>query len=203
MKLCKLLLASVAATMLLGALVSSASARNFEVSNQRIRAIFSEVNFHLLGGTTECHVTIEGSLHTRTMAKVIGSLIGYITRVDLGLCPVGTATVLTSTLPWHVRYSGFQGVLPRITSIITHVIDSSFRVREPGGITCLIRSTTTEPESVNYHRNPTTGQVETAEIGGTLRTGFECFGASGSFRSDRGRLSLSNSSTVLILVSLI
>jgi hypothetical protein len=202
MKLCKLLLASVGATVLLGALVSSASARNFEVSNQRLRAIFTNVEFHLPGATTRCPLTIEGSLHTRTMAKVIGSLIGYITRVDLGVCAAGTATVLTSTLPWHVSYSGFTGILPEITSIITHVIGASWRVRESGGIACLARSSATEPVIGNYHRDPATHQLHSAEIRGTIRTGIECFGISGSFRSDRGSVSLSGANT-LIFVSLI
>jgi len=195
MKFCKVLLASVGAAVLLGALVAGASARNFEVSSQRMRGIFRNLEFHLPGATTRCALTVEGSLHARTLAKVAGSLIGYITRVDLGACEAGTATVLTTTLPWHVRYSGFEGLLPNITSIITHVIGASWRVREAEGIACLARSSTTEPVIGNYHRE-TAGRVLTAaEIRGTIRTGFECLGIAGSFRSDRGAVSASNAAT--------
>jgi len=186
MKLCKLILAAIGATMLLGALVSSASARNFEQSNQRIRVTFRNVEFHLPGATTRCELTMEGSLHSRTIAKVAGSLVGYITRADLGACAAGTASVLTTTLPWHVRYSGFTGALPEITSAITHIIGASWRVRESGGIACLSRSSTGEPVIGNFHRNPATRVSEAAEIRGTIRTGAECLGISGSFRSDRG-----------------
>jgi hypothetical protein len=199
MKLCKLLLASVGATVLLGALVSSATARNYEISEQRMRGIFTNLEYHLPGATTRCALTVEGSLHTRTLPKVIGSLIGYITRVDLGVCSSGSATVLTSTLPWHVRYSGFAGLLPNINSIITHVIGASWRVREAGGIACLARSSTTEPVIGNYHRTPETRELTSAEVRGTIRTGAECFGIAGSFRSDRGTVSVSNAATRVTL----
>jgi hypothetical protein len=198
MKLCKLLLASVGATVLLGALVSSATARNYEISEQRMRGIFTSLEFHLPEVTARCALTVEGSLHTRTLPKVIGSLLGYITRVDLGACAIGTATVLTSTLPWHVRYSGFQGTLPNITSIITHVIGASWRI-STGGVTCLARSSTTEPVIGNYHRNTATRELTSAEIRGTIRTGAECLGIAGSFRSDRGAVSVSNAATRVTL----
>jgi hypothetical protein len=202
MKLRKLLLASVSATMLLGAFVSTAPARNLEVSNQRLRAIFRAVEFHLPSSTTRCELTLEGSLHSRNMAKTAGSLIGYITRADLGPCAAGSATIQQGTLPWHVRYSGFSGTLPAISSIITHVIFVGFRVSEPGGIACLSLSSVTEPVIGNYHRNTATKEITSAEIRGSIRTGPECFGIAGSFRSDRGAVSVSNAAT-RISVSLI
>jgi len=195
MKLYKVILASIGVTMLLGALVSSASARNFEVSNQRTRGIFTNVEFHLPGATTRCALTLEGSMHNRTMAKVAGSLIGYVTRADLGACTAGTATILTTTLPWHVRYSGFQGTLPEINSVITHIIGASWRVREAEGIACLSRSSTGEPVIGNFHREIRTRELTSGEIRGTIRTGIECLGISGSFRSDRGAESVSNAAT--------
>jgi len=183
-----LLLASMGAAVLLGALVASASARNFEVSNQRLRASFTNFEIHAPGVTTRCALTIEASLQSRTMAKVAGSLIGYITRADLGACTASTATILTTTLPWHARYSGFSGTLPEISSIITHVIGFSFRFRGPGDIACLARSTTAEPLIVNYHRNTATRVLEAADIRGTMRTEAECLGISLSFRTDMGPL---------------
>ena len=97
MKLCKLLLAAVGATVLLGSLVSSASARAFSVDNSNIRAAFREVRFHFPEATVICQVTLEGSLHSMTIAKTIGSLIGYITRATLGPCQAGTATTTSKS----------------------------------------------------------------------------------------------------------
>jgi hypothetical protein len=48
--------------------------------------------------TTRCQVTLEGSLHTRTIAKVQGALIGYITTARLA-CSSGSLTIL----PEHCR----------------------------------------------------------------------------------------------------
>jgi hypothetical protein len=126
------------------------------------------------------------------MAKVAGSLIGYITRADLGICQAGTATVLTSTLPWHVRYSGFRGTLPEINRIFTHIIGASWRVRESGGIACLARSSTSEPVHEDIWREPATQELFAVELSGTIRTGIECFGISGSFGSSLGVFSISS-----------
>jgi len=194
MKPCKLLLASVGATVLLGAFVASASADAFESTSQRIRGVFTAVEFHLPSATARCALTIEGTLHSRSVSKT-ARLLGYITRADLGACATGAATVLTSTLPWHVKYAGFSGVLPEISSIITRVIGASLRVKESGGIECLVRSSEVEPVTTNFHRNTATRVLETAEIRGTIRTGIECLGIAGSFRSDRGVVSVSNAVT--------
>jgi hypothetical protein len=202
MKICKLLLAAAGATVLLGALVSSASARNLSVSNQSIRASFSSVEFHLPGATTRCHVTLEGSLHSRTMIKMSGSLIGYITSAILGPCLSGTATILRETLPWHVRYHGFQGILPNISSIITHTVGAAWRVRGPEGANCLARSSAAEPVIGTFHRGAT-HRIEHVGISGTIRTGFECLGISGSFNSDSGSVSLLGAGHTSIFISLI
>jgi len=186
MNIRRTLIAVVGAAIMLGALASAASARNLEVSNQRLRAVFSRVEFHLPGATSVCAATIEGSFHSRTAAKVAGSLVGYVTRVELGACTNGTASILTSTLPWHARFSAFVGTLPEITSIIGHIIGAAARVREAEGIACLLRSSTTEPVILNFHRETVTRVITGVEIRGTVRTGIECLGIAGSFRSDRG-----------------
>ena len=203
MKLSKLLLATVGASVLLGALVSSASARNLSVSNQSISGMWSSVEFNLPGATTRCHVTLEGSLHSRTMPKMIGSLIGYITRAILGRCEEGTATISRESLPWHVTYSGFQGTLPNITSIITHVIGASFHIREPFGIRCHVRLTPERPGVGTFHRNITSHEITEVSISGRIRT-TEC-GAEGTLSTpaNSGALSLLGTQNVRISVSLI
>jgi hypothetical protein len=184
MKISKLLLAALGATIVLGAFVSTASARNLSISTQFIRTAFTSVRFsEPFGGRTDCAVTLEGSLHTRTIAKVAGTLIGYITRADLGTCATGTATILRETLPWHVRYLAFAGTLPNITRLIINVIGASFRVRFPGGTECLARTTPEQPGIGSFERDITTRELTSAEIRGTIRT--SCFGINGTFTSSR------------------
>jgi hypothetical protein len=170
MKLSKLLLAVVGATVLLGALVSTASAGRLSSSSSTLRATFREVRFAGGFGTTICAVTLEGSLHSRTIAKVANALIGYITRAALGSCTQGSATILTETLPWHVRYVGFTGTLPNIGSLITSVSRASFQIREPVfGITCLAASTDARPTTGTYTREAG-GALTTAVITGRVPT---------------------------------
>jgi hypothetical protein len=200
MKTCKLLLAAAGATVLLGTLVSSAAARNFSISNQNIRASFSSVVFSGFGNT-RCHLTLEGSLHSRTMPKVSGSLIGYITSAVLGPCATGTATISRERLPWHVRYHGFIGALPNITSLITHVIGASFRIREPFGITCHVVTTAASPAIGIFHRNTITHRLEHVGIEGEIAT-TDC-GAHGILSSDSGSVSLSGAGHTSVFLSLI
>ena len=117
----KLITTTLAATALFAALSSSATAGRFELSNQRIRTVFSPLVFTAPGATTvSCTVTLEGSFHTRTFAKTAGLLLGYITRAgfDLPNCrSTGLSTeikveAVRTTLPWHVQYVDFSGALP-------------------------------------------------------------------------------------------
>jgi hypothetical protein len=195
MKHCKLLLAALGAMVLLGALVSTASAGRLSSSSQTLRSTFREVRFRMPFFTPNCQVTLEGSLHSRTIAKVAGSLIGYINRAILGPCSSGTATILSETLPWHVRYLSFSGTLPSISSIRINVVNASFRIREPFGITCLARSTATEPAIGTFTREAG-GALTTSEIGGSIRTtGESCGEIPGEFSSDRGPVTAVGSST--------
>jgi hypothetical protein len=196
MKLFKILLATASATVLLGGLISTASARNLSISSQTLRSQFRAVDFQLPFFYTTCQLTLEASLHTRTIAKVQGSLIGYITNARLGQCSTGSSTILTETLPWHVRYLAFSGPLPNITDLVINVIGWSFRVREPFGITCLSRSTAEEPAIVTFVRDPAAGGTLTgAGIAGRIRTGAECFGEVGIFISDNGTVTVLGAAT--------
>jgi hypothetical protein len=195
MKIHKLLLAAVGATVLFGSLVSAAYAGRFEVSNKFFRATFREVEFHMAFSTTRCELILEGVLHSRTMPKVIGSLIGFITRATLGACVNGTAIIQEERLPWHVRYSGFQGILPEINSVITHIIGVGVRIRESLGFVCLILSSAAEPVSGTYHRNVITHHL-TVGLGGTIRPS-ECPNV--SIVSDSPQVVISNTAIALSL----
>jgi len=143
MKFSKLLLAVVGATVLLGALVSSASARNLSSSEQIGTTLWRSMRF--AGGfeTVDCEVRLSGSFHTRTITKTVGSLIGYITEGTILRCSRGSATINRGSLPWHRRYLEFTGTLPNITGQSETVLGSEFTIREPiFGVTCTVRRET-------------------------------------------------------------
>lgn len=169
MKLSKLLLAVVGATVLLGALVSSASAGRLSSSENRLTATWARMNFSGGLGTVECEVVLAGTLHSRSIVKTIGTLIGFITAANVSRCSRGGATVLRETLPWRMHYNGFGGSLPNISSIATTVLGSAFRIREPTfGITCLALTEAEEPATGLY--NISGGAVVSATVGGEIET---------------------------------
>ena len=125
----KLALTALAASLLLAAMVSTATATRLSTSNQTIRATWDSLEF-TFWITVRCKVTLEGSFHGRTIAKVARSLIGAITnaQVKAESCTNGTAsafngveryngTTTPNTLPWHLTYESFTGTLPNINSI--------------------------------------------------------------------------------------
>ena len=192
MKLSKLLLATLGATVLLGALVGSASATRLASSSTTLRSTFREVTFSGAFGHIVCQVTLEGSLHSRTITKTVGSLIGYITAANLGTCATGTATILRETLPWHAQYNSFTGTLPAITGITIRVIGAKFRVREPL-LTCLATSTTENPAIGTFSRETATGALTTGRISGS---GIETTcGRVGAFNSDAGPITVAGAAT--------
>lgn len=125
----KLILTGLAASLLLAAMVSSATASRLSTSNQNIRATWTSLEF-ASAVVVRCPVTLEGSFHTRTIAKVARSLIGAITKavVNRERCTNGTGstfngveryngTTTPNTLSWHLTYESFRGTLPSIESI--------------------------------------------------------------------------------------
>jgi len=149
----QLVLTGLGATLLMALAVGTTSARNLSVTNQNFRSAFNQMDFRAGEIANTCRVTLEGSLHSRTMPKVEGSLIGYVTRVITGNCQLGT-TILTETLPWHVRYISFSGRLPDIT-LITVKVRGAFRVSF-----CLAATDFT----ANFHRDPATGSLTSVSV---------------------------------------
>jgi hypothetical protein len=134
----KLGLAALTAAVLLAAAVGSASARSFEVNNQNIRITWASLEFNgsEFAEPVRCRVTLEGSFHTRTIAKVREALIGAITRATVAHpCITGGEGFALNgvertpnTLPWHVQYDSFEGTLPRISAITVILSRSSFLI---------------------------------------------------------------------------
>jgi hypothetical protein len=131
-------MATLFATLALASAVSVASARNFSVSNQNFRIVYTPLQSETGGGTPiNCSVTLEGSFHYRTNAKTIGALTGYITRAQVHrpCSGFGEAWIYNGTeggltnnvnsLPWHTTFEGFTGTLPSISTM--RLLLSGFR----------------------------------------------------------------------------
>jgi hypothetical protein len=191
-------LAVVGAAALLGALVGGASARTLSVSNQTTRATWSVIEFISASGVTvRCPLTLEGSFHSRTLAKVVGSLVGYTTRAAFpGDCPM---SVRPETLPWHEHYLGFIGTLPNVTEVRTNDANIGFNVTAiifGFPVTCSYRTGT-----VRATFNRETGGALTSErieaSGLPPDEGFPC--GEGELRGTSNTLTVLNSSTRLTI----
>jgi len=111
-------LTALMAAMLLASAVNAASARNLEVSGQNFRVTWSRIEFQSSLVTVRCPVTLEGSMHSRTIPKIQGLLIGSITKISVkeASCTGGTARPERPP-PWHLTYEGFTGRLPNIETV--------------------------------------------------------------------------------------
>jgi hypothetical protein len=160
----KLSLAALVAAASLATAVSTAGARRIEFSENHIRAVWTaaeRARFIDAGGTyaIECQLTVEGSFHSRTLSKVSGQLIGFITVAEApltcfaggeiailnGVEPLPGGEAAPNTLPWHIRYDSFRGALPRIEGIRIQIIDASILYWKNLAPQCLYRSTTAKP----------------------------------------------------------
>jgi hypothetical protein len=202
-KYTRLVFAGMAATLLMAFAVGTASANRLSISNRAIRAVWSELNFNAGESTiATCAVTLDGSFHSSTIAKVVKLLIGHVSRASVGPCSSGSATVLTASLPWHLTYEIYFGTLPRIIGVGVLLVGAAFRIGAIGFF-CLARTTT---------ENPARGTVE-VEPGGVatgLRAdeetniptvgsgGFGCPSPTGNF-SGTGRVMLLGNTTSIIV----
>ncbi len=166
----RVLIAAIIAALALFA--ASASARNLSTTASSWRATFREVRLSGGFGTIVCPVTLESSSHSRSIAKVMGALIGYYTKWDFltGGCTQGGATVLRETFPWHKQYCGFFGTLPNVAAVCEQIVGYSIATTEPVfGITCLWRSTAESPVRATMNREAG-GRATTVTLSGTVPT---------------------------------
>jgi hypothetical protein len=174
-------LTALVVIVIVGTAATAATARSFRSSHITQRATYTSIEVSGAFGTGRCPLTLEGAFHEYVTLKT-ASLIGFMERINLGACTVGTMRVLTETLPWHIQYVGFQGTLPNITRILTKIVGFAISIREPFGLVCLFRSSATEPVSSNYTREAG-GVLTELQLGGEIRTGSECFGVRATLRS--------------------
>jgi hypothetical protein len=210
----KLLLSAVVAALALSAVVSTAQARRFELSNQFFRIVWSGPNkltFEPGRLVVACEVTLEGSFHSRTLSKVSGQLVGYVTFARIRRpCVGGNAWTLdgverpVNTLPWHIRYDSFQGVLPSITGISFQVINASFLLEIPP-MACLYASTSERPLYLIFKVEA--GVITSVTVDPTkaipLFASLTLFCPTTKFISGVGTVSLQGSTTTRIKVRLI
>jgi len=164
MKLSKILLAVVVASVLLGALVSAASANRLQYSSQTTKATWTRWNFRISGETAECEVVLSGSFHSRSFTKTV-QLLGYITEASVTRCARWSVTVNGASLPWHREYRSFTGTLPNITAIEERITGAEWTIREPVfGITCTIRR---EQSSTILTYAPSSGVVSNVSVSGS------------------------------------
>ncbi len=128
----KLGLTALLAAALLAPAVSMASARNISVSTQTFRSRWTRLAFANELVTITCLVTLEGSFHSRTIAKVVNSLIAAITRVTIKEETCTNGRPRPKNLPWHGQYAGFTGTLPAINSKMYKVGRSRWELIVPG-----------------------------------------------------------------------
>jgi hypothetical protein len=141
----KLIIGALTVAIALTAAVASASANRIETSEQQFLVLFRELTFSGGGANVICPVNLEGSFHSKTLSKVNEQLVGYITEGVAHLpCQQGSATVQTSSLPWHIHYESFTGTLPNITGINQRSDNGGFIV-EVFGAQCLYEATAASP----------------------------------------------------------
>jgi len=145
--------AMAATALLLGLLSGNSSARSLSAREQQFGITWGALEFGSSTSTIRCRATLEGSFHTRAIAKVRGSLVGAITRAIIAHpgCTNGEAWMDNGTeaeplgrarnrLPFHVTYESFGGTLPEIAEVnlslsrVSFVLQGSFL-----GIACLAR----------------------------------------------------------------
>jgi hypothetical protein len=94
--------------------------------------------------TTDCNLTLRGNLNSGTIEKVVDAEIGTLTSVTITNCRsvFGIFSVSASVLGSGiaVRYTGFQGTLPRVTGIDLYLDDIQFQVVAAGFLTCLYQA---------------------------------------------------------------
>lgn len=209
----RLTITALVATAALAALVGSASAGRLSSSSQTLRVTWSSLELTGFAANVRCEVTLEGSLHSTTIAKVARSLIGYITGVAVKRpCTGGTAWAsngievnevlrgtFPQTLPWHITYEGFEGTLPDITGGRLLLSGATFTIRATFlGITVLCSYTTGTNGNATgtARRNLTDGSINNLRASGRIRstTGGCPEGSFGS-RTEDGIISVVGAAT--------
>jgi hypothetical protein len=198
MRHAKALLVVTVAIVVLGSLVGSASASRLSMSSSTWRVTFSALTleYREMINAATCAITLEGSFHTRSIVKRAGTLIGYVNRAATGSCSAGTAaTLLTETMPWHVRYESFSGTLPNITAVGIGIVGLAIRTRGINGTICLTITSEREPLRLRLARETLTRALLEAEAEGEAHAEGNCLFAPGRWTGRSGGVGVPGSAT--------
>jgi hypothetical protein len=195
----KLILIALGSALVLMALVGSATANRMAVSSSNIRVVYSPLSFvPSFGSTVRCLVTLEATLHSRTITKTVGSLIGYVTRVTVSGCEGGAARADTETLPWHYQYDGFAGSLPSFLSWLFNLFRPSWEVQgEIFGIRVNCRYTV--PGELFTDNRESRGVI-TSQAPGSESTSSETSGCPSGRLSGTGSVTTSAGASITLLL---
>jgi hypothetical protein len=150
-----MLLAVASAAALLSFGVSTSLANRLSVSSTNFEISWTPT-FTNGSGSVSCEVIeLIGTLHSRTITKTAGLLVGHVTEASVRVrerCSGGEAIIHGEGLPWHLTYSSFTGTLPNISGIHFRIIGLQVAVAQPFLLTCEYRSTTTNPAGIIANR---------------------------------------------------
>jgi hypothetical protein len=202
----KVMLSGLTAGIVMALAVGGASANRLSLGTPGWEVKWSGFEFIVAGSTVRCPVTLQGSFHSRTIAKTAGLLIGHMTRASVkgsnavGACTGGTMTLLTATLPWHVAYEFLVGALPNIQGLGFSLIGLSV---QGGSLSCLARTTETEPVHVTVSLSGGRATELTvdpwSEIALTGPGGFCAFGGQGALGGTSRPLTRLNSTSTITI----
>jgi len=143
----KLIFTGLTAALLLSFAVAGASANRLSVSSETFRIVWNPLTLESTSeiAAIECGVTLEGSFHSKTIEKIQGTLVGYVTRgsVDTNNCVGGKAHINQESFPWHVRYLYYTGTLPNVTGVALALVGAEFAITEP--VNCNTSTTESQP----------------------------------------------------------
>jgi hypothetical protein len=151
----RIIIGGLITALALAAAVGTANARRLAMTENHFLSHFRELTFEGGGNQIICPVSIEGSFHQKTLEKIVGSLIGYISeaRVHRACSGAGEAWIQSTqergageseSLPWHIVYERFIGALPNITGIEL-LLDNALFLVILAGVRCVYRATTVSP----------------------------------------------------------
>lgn len=194
---------------------ANAAATRLSISERSFKVVWTPMTAGLVPNMGEgggevlisCNVTMEGSFHSSTIAKVAGSLVGSVTgaTVDARSCSErgglgGSFSFLSGTLPWHIAYKSFSGTLPLIESVRVSFLGMGLGITA-SLLNCLTRSTAANPAGwvlTREVRGPITGFAADAGIILPALTGLGCERWHGVYMGN-GRLTRPEGATLLTL----
>jgi hypothetical protein len=200
----RLLLTSLAATAILALATTTTTANILSISNQQTRIIWSslELSNTVTTNVVRCAVTLEGSFHNGTIAKIRELLVGYLSRaaVQNNQCTGGRATILSETLPWHLTYNSFRGTLPRIEEVLLNLIRAGFIIEIVGVNSCKAVTSLAIPAR-GIANLGASGRVESLRADESTSPGIPLTNGPGGFACGLGSSRFSGSASVTQLGS--